>query len=263
MKLEGSKIWIVGASSGIGAAVSEALSARGAELLLSARRAPELEAVRERLAHPERASVMRVDLERPDELESHAQEAGRRLGAIDLFLCSAGISQRSLVRETRMAVERRLFEVNFMGPIALIKALLPSMLARGSGRIAVVSSLVGKFGTPMRSGYSASKHALHGYLDSLRAEVADDGVGVTLICPGYVRTEITLSSLTGDGSAYGRVDHVNQNGVSAQRCADLIVDAVARDRREVLIGGAEKYAVYVHRYFPGLFAHAVRRARIH
>jgi short-subunit dehydrogenase len=262
MNFSDQNIWITGASSGIGAALAAELSTGGANLLLSARRLTHLEEVRRTVAHPQRVALLPLDFERPDELAPLAQEALRRLGSVDLFINSAGISQRSLVQDTLPAVDRRLMEVNFLGPAALVKALLPSMLARRRGHIAVISSLVGKFGTPMRSGYAASKHALHGFFDSLRAEVAAEGIAVTLFCPGYIRTEITLSSLTGDGSPYGRIDDALRDGMPAPVCARKILGALARRDREVLIGGKEVYAAMAARLFPGLFARAVRRSVI-
>jgi dehydrogenase/reductase SDR family protein 7B len=262
MSFEGQNVWITGASSGIGAALAGAFSAAGASLLLSARRAASLEQVRDSLPHPENARVLPLDLERAGDLAGCAAEAERRLGRVDVFVNSAGISQRSLAKDTRIEVDRRLMEVNFFGPVALMKALLPAMRARRSGHIVAISSLVGKFGTPMRSGYAASKHALHGFLDSLRAEAAADRIAVTLVCPGYVRTEITLSALTGDGSPYGRIDEVLAHGMPPDRCAAAILRAVSRRKREVLIGGKEVGAAYVARFFPGLFARVVRRSRI-
>ena len=130
-------------------------------------------------------------------------------GPIDVVIHSGGITQRSLCVETELQVYEKLMRINFFGTIAITQALLPKMIERGSGHIVVISSLTGKFGTPLRSGYAASKHALHGYTDALRAEVADNGVKVTTICPGFVRTEISRNALSGDASAHGIMDDLS------------------------------------------------------
>jgi short-subunit dehydrogenase len=255
-------VWITGASSGIGEAVARALEPRGARLVLSARRGDRLEALRQSFAEPDRHAVVPLDLADGGAIAAAVDAALAHAGRIDVMVHNAGISQRALVVDTDLEVDRRLLEVNFFGTVALTKALLPSMLAAGGGRFVVVTSLVGKIGTPLRSGYAASKHALHGFFDSLRAELWDRGIRVTLACPGFIKTELPLAALTGDGSPQGTMDRAQLAGYPAERCAEKIVRAVERDREEVLIGGKERYAVYLKRFLPGLFSRIIRRARV-
>ena len=263
MVIEGKLVWIVGASSGIGEALAEALARRGARLVLSARRAERLESVRSRLegaGGPH--AVEALDLTAAHTLAPVARRVLERYGTPDLLVLNAGVSQRSLARDTRVEVDRRLLETNFLGPIAVAKAVLPAMRQRGSGRMVAVTSLVGKIGTPLRSGYAASKHALHGFFDSLRAEEHASGLRVTLVCPGFIRTELPMSALTGDGTPQATMDRAQLEGMPPGRCAARIVAAIERGRDEVLIGGREVWAVRLRRFFPGLFNRIIRRARV-
>ena len=201
MDLAGKVVWITGASAGIGAALARAAAARGARLVLSARRPEQLAAVRAACARPGDHLVLPLDLAAPDTFDIAVGEVLAARGAVDVLVHNAGVSQRSLARDTALAVDRRIFEVNYFGAVALTKALLPAMRQQGTSRIVVVSSLVGKIGTPFRSTYAASKHALHGFFDSLRAEEWRHGVGVTLVCPGFIHTDLSIHALIGDGSA--------------------------------------------------------------
>jgi dehydrogenase/reductase SDR family protein 7B len=261
MRYDESVIWVTGASSGIGQAVAREVLGRGARVIASGRDVGALERLKEESPDPAAIHVLPFDLTDPVAIANASRDALAVWGRIDGVMHCAGMSQRSMVCDTIPEVDRRLMEVNFFGPVQLTKAVLPSMLARRSGTIVVVSSLAGKFGTPMRSAYSASKHALHGFFDSMRAELRDDGIQITIVCPGYVQTEITLRSLTGDGSAYGRVDLALRHGMPVAVCAKAIADAAGRGKEEVLLGGREKYAVLVHRFFPRLFSRLVSRAR--
>jgi len=166
------------------------------------------------------------------------------------------------VEETRLKVDKRIMEVNYFGVISLTKATLPFMLLRGSGHLVVISSLLGKFGIPLRSAYCASKHALHGFFDALRAEVQDRGIMVTLICPGWVRTEVSLHALRGDGSEHRQMDTPIAKGMDPHVCARHILNAVYKRKTEVYIAGAEKMGVYLKRFTPGLFNWIIRRMRV-
>jgi short-subunit dehydrogenase len=254
-------VWITGASSGIGAALAEAFAARGARLVLSARRQDRLEAVRTGCAHPERHRLVPLDLAEAKTIPVVAARVLDELGRVDVLVNNGGLTQRSLVKDTRLEVDRRLMEVNFFGAVSLTKGVLPSMLARRRGDIVVVSSLVGHFSTPLRSGYAASKHALHGFFDALRAEVDADGVHVLMVCPGFIRTDISLHALTADGSPQGTMDAGQAAGMPPEQCAARIVAALDRRKEEVVIGGRETWYLLLHRFFPGLFRRAVRRAR--
>jgi len=251
-------VWITGASSGIGEALALDLSQRDAILILSARNREKLEAVRSRCAHPERVEVLPMDLADLDAIDEIAREGLAFYGKVDFLINNGGVSQRSLVEETGMEVYRRLMDTNFLGPIALTKAVLPSMRERQWGQIIVVSSLTGKFSTPLRSGYAASKHALHGFFDALRAENWRHGLRVTIVCPGYVRTQVSVNALTGDGSPQGTMDKGQETGMSPEKCADLILWAAERNKTEVYLGGFERFYVYFKRFFPVTFDRMIR-----
>jgi short-subunit dehydrogenase len=180
------------------------------------------------------------------------------VGDVDVLVHSGGVSQRSLVVDTDLATDRAIMDLNFFGTVALTKAVLPSMLARRSGHIVPISSVVGYVGTPLRSTYAASKHALHGFFDSLRAEVAKDGIAITIVCPGYIRTNVSRNALTGNGTAFGKMDDTHKDAMRPEECARHIVDAVANRNEEVVIGGKEAWAVPLKRFFPRVVSRMVR-----
>lgn len=261
MAFSGKVVWITGASSGIGEALCYALAREGARLVLSSRRREDLERVRSACAHPETHRCIPLDLADSRDFPALAAEVEHSFGPIDLLINNGGISQRALAAEADLAVERALMEVNYFGTIALTKVVLPAMLARRRGHIAVVSSVMGYVGTPGRSTYSASKHALHGYFDSLRAEVWREGVQVTLVCPGYVKTKVSDNAVDARGRKHGQMDPTHQRGISAERCADAIVRGLTRGREEIHVGGFEVAAIYLKRFAPWLFSRIVRRMK--
>jgi len=261
MNLQNKTAWITGASSGIGEALAYALSARGVRLILSARRLEELERVRSRCTNADSHLSLPLDLAAFD-AEAVTQQALAQVGAIDLLIHSGGVSQRATVVETDMTVQRRIMEINYFGAIDLTRALLPSMVARKSGHFVVISSLSGKISTPRRAAYAASKHALHGFFEALRAEVYQDGVRVTMVCPGYIKTNLSLHALTGDGGAHGQMDPTQAKGMMPETLAARICQAIERDEEEVLVGGKEVLAVYVKRLWPGLYNRMIRRTKI-
>lgn len=262
MNVNQKTIWVTGASSGIGQALAVNLSRRGARLILSAPSTERLEGCRQACANPDQHVVLTLDLSDSASLEKASALALQKYGPIDILVNNAGISQRCLAVETGLAVDRRIMEVNFFGAVALTKLVLPSMLSRKSGHIVVVSSVVGKFGTPFRSSYAASKHALQGFFESLRAELRGEGIRVTMICPGFVRTNISVHALKGDGSTYGRMDAAQAAGMDPEVCAEKIVRAVEAERNEVYIGGKEKLGVYLQRFVPDLFALIIRKTKV-
>lgn len=250
--------WITGASSGIGEALAHELSDRGARLVLSARRVKQLEDVKAACAHSDRHRVVPLDLADRSTLEAAVDDVHDHFGHVDVMIHNGGISQRSLAKDTALSVDRRIMEVNYFGAIALTKRLLPSMLERGRGHFVVISSLVGKFGTAMRSAYAASKHALHGFFDSLRAEVHGDGLRVTLVCPGFVQTNVGHNALTADGTPLGEKKEVREIGIPSDQCARKIANAIEREKHEVYIGGWETLGVYAKRLSPRLFNRLIR-----
>jgi dehydrogenase/reductase SDR family protein 7B len=262
-KIRKSVVWITGASSGIGAAAAIACAREGASVILSARSREGLEAVARETGVPrEQLMILPLDLAQPENFPAAVASVLEAFGQIDVLINNAGISQRSLAMDTSLDVDRRLMEINYFGTLALTKAVLPSMLERKEGHIVVVSSLVGKFGTPLRSGYAASKHALHGYFDSLRAELYAQGIKVSMVCPGFVRTQISIAALTGGGKPQGTMDEATDKGMAPERFAEKLLRAIERDKAEVYIGGAEIRGVYMQRFFPGILRRILRKARV-
>jgi len=257
--LAGKVVWITGASSGIGEALAIGAARRGAKVVLTARRTAELERVKGLCADPTQAAVLPLDLLQLGDPAAALREAEKFFGPVDVLVNNAGISQRSLVLDTTLEVYRRIFELDFFATVALTKAVLPGMVQRKRGHVVVVSSVVGYISSPLRSGYAAAKHALHGFYDAARAEHWRDGVKFTLACPGYVKTDVSVNAVTGTGGRHGKVDPSIARGVDPMVCADKIWRAVERDRDEVLIG-REALVVYLKRFFPALFSYAVNRA---
>ena len=239
--------------------LAHAFAQAGARLILSARRTVELEQVKDELPlAAEDVMVLPLDLEQPDNFKELVTAVQDRFGKIDLVVHNGGISQRALVQDTLLTVDQKLMAVNYFGAVAITKAVLPGMLHQKSGHLVVISSLVGKFGTPKRSAYAASKHALHGFFDSLRAEVWRQNIKVTIICPGYVKTNISYNALNATGGKHNRLDKNQELGMDPERCAYLILKAVAAGKQEVYIGGKEKLGVYLKRLVPGLFSRIIR-----
>ncbi|WP_254154965.1 SDR family oxidoreductase [Chryseosolibacter indicus] len=257
-------IWITGASSGIGEALAYELAKGKAKLILSARRKEELERVKGNCAASAQPDIriLPLDLENQSTLKLSTDAAIQIFGHVDILINNGGISQRSLVAETSIEVDRRIMEVNYFGAITLTKYLLAHFIKRKQGHFVTVSSVTGKFGTPYRSGYAASKHALHGFFDAVRAEHYKDNIKVTMICPGFIHTPITLSALTADGSPLQKMDDAQYKGKPAEWCARKIVAAVEKDKEEVYIGGREVFGVYIKRFFPKLFSRVIRNVAV-
>jgi short-subunit dehydrogenase len=260
MRFKDKVVWITGASSGIGEALSYAFNKEGARLILSGRRETELERVKRNCGgSQEKLFILPLDLDHFDSFPEKVRIAESEFGQIDILVNNGGISQRSLVKNTNFDVDRAIMNTNYFGTVALTKAVLPGMLARKSGQIVVISSLMGYLDTPLRSAYAASKHALHGYFDSLRAEVWQDNIKVTIICPGFVKTNISLNALAADGSKHARMDNTQASGMAADVCAAKILNAIGRGKEEVMIGGKEVLAVYIKRFLPSIYSKVVRR----
>jgi short-subunit dehydrogenase len=171
------------------------------------------------------------------------------------------MSQRSLTKDTSLEIDRQLMEVNFFGTVALTKSVLPYMLKQKSGHIIAMSSIAGKFGFFFRSAYSASKHALHGFFESLRMEIQHDNVKILIVCPGKVHTNISLNAITSDGGKHNKMDESQKNGVSAEICAQQILKGIKNNKEEIFIGGKELRAIWVKRMFPALFSRMIKKQK--
>jgi len=250
-------VWITGASSGIGEAMAKELDQQGASVILSARREAELLRVQKTLTNP--STIIPLDVTISEDIQSAAEAAITAYGHVDILINNAGISQRSKVMDTSMETTRRLFEVNVFGNLAVTKAILPHMLSRNSGNIVVISSVAGKLSTPMRSTYAATKHALHVWYDALWAELSHTGIGVNIICPGYIKTDISINALAGDGSKHGVMDDNQANGLSPQQCAKQIAAAIKKNKVETFIGGKEVWGVKARRFMPALYYNIIKK----
>lgn len=255
-------IWITGASSGIGAATAKKFSKEGYAVILSSRKMEDLETVKSECAYPDDCAILPLDLADTGSLAEKVQEAINTFGQIDIMFHNGGISQRSLAIETQLEVDRKIMEVNFFGTIALTKAILPHFKNRKSGQFGITSSLVGIIGSPYRSSYAASKHALHGYFDSLRAEHHEDNISVTMICPGFIKTNVSVNAVTGDGQPLNQMDDAQANGMSAEECAKQIFKGLKNKKEEIYIGGKEVMAIYLKRFVPGIFSKILLKVKV-
>ncbi len=256
--------WITGASSGIGEELAYQMAQKGGKLILSARRESELQrvqaAIQEKWGTP--VEILPLDLLDNAALPEKAKQAEAFFGRIDVLINNGGISQRGLVNETIIEVDRKVFETNYFGSITLTKAVLPGMLERKFGHHVAISSTTGYIGTPLRSAYAASKHALHGFYDSMRAETYQDNVHVTIICPGFINTPITYSALKADGSKLNQMGDAQQKGLPVQVCAAKTIRAIERNKNEAHISGPKEHlAILVMRFFPRLFAKMIRNIK--
>ena len=253
-------VWITGASSGIGEAMAREFANQGAILVLAARNVEKLNQLRDTLPNAEIHTVVPLDLTDLSNVDAVVSSVIDQVGRVDVLVNNGGISQRSLVGETPIEVDRKIMEVNFFGAVGLTKALLPA-LRETNGQIIVISSISGKFGFFLRSAYAASKHALHGFFESLALEEESHGIDVTIVCPGKINTPISISALNAQGQRHNEMDHNQETGMSAEECARQIVGAARKNKAEVLIGNKEILAVYLKRFVPSIFRKIIRKQK--
>jgi short-subunit dehydrogenase len=297
-------VWVTGASSGIGEALVHELVAKGAYVILSARRESELVRVRDeapQLHIPESTSAKNLtdtngDIKNSsksaknhgsgetriptDSKQPHAAENTYILpfdlanhvifeevvakailwrGHVDILINNGGLSQRAFAHETSLEVEKRIFDVNYFGTIELTRHLIPHMIKRKSGHISVVSSVLGKMSVPLASTYCSSKHALHGYFNAVRAEVHQHNVKISIVCPGYIKTAVSINALKADGSNHAILDQNQAKGMDARKFSRIMLRKIASGREEFSIGGIELSAIYLKRLFPWLVSRVIRR----
>ena len=251
--------WITGASSGIGAALANELNTAGALLILSGRNSEKLMSVKNSSVCPENISILSFDIENTGALKGIAHEAWNLWGGIDYVFLNAGMAVRDMIVKTDLDMIEKVMNINFLSNVALAKALLPLMLEQKSGCFVVTGSLSGKFGVPKLGAYSASKHALYGFFESLRAEYESGGIKVTMITAGFVRTDITLNALQGNGMPYGKMQKAVGAGISPESCAHQMIKPVSAGKYDALIGSLEKYFAVIKRFFPGLIRWGVTK----
>jgi short-subunit dehydrogenase len=246
-------VWITGASSGIGRELAIQLAKQNAKVILSARNIEQLDLVKKSLHSPDKHLILPLDLSDQKNFDNLTETVINHFGRIDYLFNSGGVSQRSEASETSLDVDRKIMEINFFGNVALTKAVLPQMQKQKSGHIVVTSSIAGKFGFYLRSAYSASKHALHGFYESVLLEEAKNNIAVTIVCPGKINTPISTNAITKDGTTHGEMDHNQATGMSVEDCVMKMLIAVQKEKKEVLIGNKEIKAVTLKRFFPKLF----------
>ena len=261
-------VWITGASSGIGRACAEIYAGKGARVILSSRREDVLGQVAKDISEKlglnleTTFDIAPLDLNDAKSLPKVVGDVLNRIGEVDIMIHCGGISQRSLAVDTTLEVDRRVMEIDYFGTVALTKALLPHFVSKKAGQFVVVTSLMGLFSSPLRSGYCGAKHALHGFFEALRAEHYKDGIGITMVCPGFIATDISLNAVVGDGSKQGTMDTKTGAGMTPLECARRLVKGVEKRKDQILIGRSEILAVYINRFFPRLLRRIMRKASV-
>lgn len=255
-KFENKVVWITGASSGIGEALAYEFAAQKARLVLSARREEELKRVAASCGLiDENVLILPFDVSDYESAPAKVKEVLVRFGQIDVLVNNAGLSHWSKVKDMGVDVLKKIMDTNFMGGAALSKAVLPAMLEKKGGQIVVISSILGKIVTHKQAAYNASKHALHGFFDTLRAEYGSSGIKVLLVCPGFVNTNVAKNSLDRNGNPIGKNNKLIENGLNPKTVATQILAAIKSGKEEIVLAGAkEKMGVWLKRFAPALFS---------
>ncbi|MFN8254511.1 MAG: SDR family oxidoreductase [Bacteroidales bacterium] len=253
---------VTGAASGIGKAIVLELARDGAKLILADRNVEELNKLKEEcLKSTSFCETLVFDLSSQREVEQAAASVLEKYGHVYLLINNGGISMRSNAIDTSIDMDRKIMEIDFFSHIILTKALLPAMIKKGEGCIAATSSLAGKFGFFQRSTYCAAKHAVQGYFETLRLELEQYGISVTVAFPGSINTNISVNALEKDGQAHGVMDPAQAKGMSAETCAKHYINAIKKRKPEVLIGGKEFIMWHLKRFFPALFFRLIRKIK--
>ena len=256
-------VWITGASSGLGKALAQAYAARGVQLVLTARRYEELEKVRASLHQPEQHLSIVADICDEQQVVQAYQQVLAEKGRIDWLINNAGLSQRALISDTTMQTERAIMELDYFSQVFLTKTVLPTLLKQQSGRVVFVSSVAGLLGTQYRATYSAAKGAIHMWANSLRAEVSEQGIGVSVIFPGFVKTNVSFNALNGEGQPQGHQDSAIENGLEPEAFAEQTLKALLRGEEYIVIGGVkEKLGVLISRLSPKLLYKMIRKSSV-
>jgi short-subunit dehydrogenase len=251
---EGKLAWITGASSGIGEALVYEFIERGARVIASSNDKAGLERVKAGCKDlSDKVTCLPFDLSDTTGIDKIVDSVVRSEGNIDFLVNVGGISQRARIDETPLWLDRKIFEINYFGTIALTKAVLPHMIKKGSGHVLATSSISGRFGFPLRSAYSASKQALHGFFETLYLENKKYNIRSSVIIPGRVRTNISFHALDGEGKENGKLDDGQANGILPEKAARMIISGIKRNKREILVGSWELTMLFIRRYFPCLF----------
>jgi len=260
MELKNKIIWITGASSGIGEALAYSCIAEGAKIIISARREDELKRVAANCkTGSENILILPLDLEHTAGIEEKVNQVILKFGKIDILINNGGIGQRGKAVNTTTEVDRKVMEINFFGTINLSKAVAKIMQKQQSGKLVVITSIMGKYGMPLYTTYAASKHALYGYFESLRQELYADNVKVLIVSPGFINTDVSTKLLTENGSQYGIKSDAQKKGMSSMDCAKGIVKAIKGGENHKYVGGYELFSVFVKQFLPKTFYKLMRK----
>ncbi|KAG8256898.1 hypothetical protein J6590_060561 [Homalodisca vitripennis] len=265
-------VLITGASSGLGESLAHVFYQAGCRVILAARRETQLERVKRELLASRMDKdvvthtpiVMVLDLAKLEEIPDQVEKVLKIVGQVDILVNNAGISYRGEVLTTKIQVDQEVMLVNYISQVALIKALLPSMVLRKSGHIVAVSSVQGKIAIPYRSAYAASKHAMQAFCDTLRAEVAHHNVNITVVSPGYIQTNLSLNAITGSGDKYGViytpvVDENTAKGFEPAKVARSILLAVMRNQPELTISDiTPRVAILLRTLLPSVYFYLMK-----
>lgn len=247
-------VWVIGASSGIGESLIEQLSKENCNIILSARRETNLLKIQQKYLLKESNSlVLPLDISKVEQFDNSIQIATNKFKTIDILILNAGIAHKSLAEETIEEVDRKIMEVNFMGNILFTKKIIPIMKTQTCGTIAITSSILGKVGLPLVSTYCASKQAVTGYYESLRYEVEKYNINITILSPGFIKTDITKNSLTANGEVFNKDSIAQEKGMSSSKCAKKMVLAIKKGKRHKYIGGLETFIPTFSFFFPRIF----------
>ncbi|GAB2794301.1 SDR family oxidoreductase [Hymenobacter latericoloratus] len=245
-------VLITGGTSGIGRATALAFGRAGARVAITGRDEARLQdTARELAGLGVEHLAIRADVGVEADSERAVQETVAAFGRLDILINNAGISMRALFRDADLDVIRRLMQTNFFGTVYTTKFALPH-ITQAKGSIVGISSIAGYRGLPGRTGYSASKFAMHGFLEALRTELLPQGVHVLLACPGFTASNIRNVALAADGSAQGESPRNEQQMMSSEEVADHLVQAVQQRRRDLVLTGQGKLTVFLNKWLPGL-----------
>ena len=260
MNFAGKTIWITGASSGIGEALALEWSKYNTKLIISGRNIEKLNQLKDRCEEAgAECLIIYFDLTNTSSIREAVKKVIDAYSYVDILVNNGGVSQRSEAKETPVEVDRKVMEINFFGAVTLTKEIMPSMIKKRAGHIVVISSVVGKFGFPLRTAYSASKHALQGFFDSLRAELKTENIKVTMISPGRIQTNISINALNKYGAKHGVMDPGQEKGIPVNKCAKKIIRSVYKGRKDVIIAREELLLIFFRKFLPAIYYHLASR----
>jgi len=257
-------VWITGASHGIGKEFALQLHQMGAHLIISSRKRADLEIVKNLCSGAAEVKILPLDLAKHEELPEIISNARLLLEKVDILINNAGISQRSMARNSQFEIYQELMAVNYLGPVMISLHMLRIFEARGHGHFATISSVAGLYPVPLRSGYCASKMAIKGFFESIRAENDNDKIHITMLYPAFVNTDISKHALTGDGTSTGVMDDAQANAMSPEAAVQQMLTAISNKKPWFTLGGFREtiLAPFIHKVFPALFIRILKKAKV-